>query len=195
MGGSSKYIKFLDPAMEALCIAKFSSDGIGVTPADAAAVTTFNGVFSGDTSATSFREMVYFTGLGTGQDPEYCTNGLFFSGLKSVTEVTLPRTLRYLSASTFRNSLFTFIDVPASVEYINSLCFTNASRLETIVMRPTTPPSLVSGAFQENASGLKIYVPYSEDHSVLAAYQSASNWSSHASKMLELNPDGTIPTN
>ena len=53
-------------------------------------------------------------------------------------------------------------------------------------MKPTTPPTLAnSNAFSSIASDCVIYVPYSEDHSILAAYQAASNWSTYASRMVE----------
>lgn len=64
-----------------------------------------------------------------------------------------------------------------------------------IIFRATTPPSLAASAAISGLSSLsKIYVPYSEDHSILEAYKTATNWSALASYMTELNSDGTIPT-
>lgn len=31
-----------------------------------------------------------------------------------------------------------------------------------------------------------IYVPYSQDHSILNAYKTASNWSTYANQMIEM---------
>ena len=74
---------------------------------------------------------------------------------------------------------------------------------QTIIMRKTTPPTLGnnqvfhrdngSGSFYVN-TGIKIYVPYSADHSVLNAYKTATNWTVYANYIFELNEDGSIPT-
>lgn len=57
--------------------------------------------------------------------------------------------------------------------------------LKSVHAKATTPPTLSSGMFNNTPSDMVIYVPYSSDHSVLAAYQTATNWSSYASKMQE----------
>ena len=78
---------------------------------------------------------------------------------------------------------------------INSRGFQNCSKLQTFVCKATTPPTLGStNAFDQCSSLTNIYLPYSSDHSVLEAYQTASVWTSFASKMAELNVDGSIPT-
>lgn len=60
----------------------------------------------------------------------------------------------------------------------------------TFIFRPTTPPTLAStNAFTANRIN-KIYVP----NGTLSAYQTASNWSSFASYMAELDANGNIPT-
>ena len=77
------------------------------------------------------------------------------------------------------------IIIPASVTTINDYAMTNAYGLREIYMLPETPPTIV------NTRGVTlgkstIYVPYSEDHSILEAYQTATNWSTHASRMVEM---------
>lgn len=57
------YIQFEDKAVEAICVANWSSDGIGLTEEDAAAVTTIGTIFKGNTAITSFNEFEYFTGV------------------------------------------------------------------------------------------------------------------------------------
>ena len=57
------YIHFKDPEVERICVQNFSSDGIGVTYDDAAAVTNFGTTFDGVTGITEFDELQYFTGL------------------------------------------------------------------------------------------------------------------------------------
>ena len=56
--------------------------------------------------------------------------------------------------------------------------------------RSTTPPTLENtNAFSNLRGRTIIYVPYSEDHSVLEAYQTATNWSAYASFIQE-EPQG-----
>ena len=55
------YIQFEDKAVEAICVENWSSDGIGLTEEDAAAVTSIGTTFSGNTEITSFEEFRYFT--------------------------------------------------------------------------------------------------------------------------------------
>lgn len=63
-GAPSKYIRFADPAVEAVLMANgVSSDGVGITKEDAAAVTSIGTWFKGNTEITSFNEFKYFTGV------------------------------------------------------------------------------------------------------------------------------------
>lgn len=102
----------------------------------------------------------------------YPTDGGTFHDCKSLTEATLPSTLTSIGTNTFRG----------------------CSNLETLIVLATTPPSAGDQFLTGTPATLKIYVPYSADHSILAAYQSATRWSSYASKMLELDANGNIPT-
>lgn len=71
--------------------------------------------------------------------------------------------------------------------------YTNAT---AFVVKATTPPTISAPgtSFYRFPSTTKIYVPYSQDHSVLDAYKTETNWSAQASNIYELNPDGSIPT-
>ena len=66
--------------------------------------------------------------------------------------------------------------VPQRLEGTNSLM--------RLILLPTTPPTL-DGARLQTKTGMQIIVPYSEDHSILTAYQNATNWSTYASYMVE----------
>lgn len=57
------YIHFKDPLVRSICVQNFSSDGIGLTYEDAAAVTDFGTTFDGVTGITEFDELQYFKGL------------------------------------------------------------------------------------------------------------------------------------
>lgn len=87
-----------------------------------------------------------------------------------------------------------YIDFPSTLTSIGTVAFDRSGTNPVIVCRATTPPSLGANSWIGTNSGLKIYVPYSADHSILDAYKVKTNWSAKASKMYELNPDGTIPT-
>ena len=83
--------------------------------------------------------------------------------------------------------------IPASVTSIDSI-FNNALVLHDAVLKPTTPPTLTSGVFGRFApTDLRIWVPYSSDHSILNAYKAVTGWSARADYIFELNEDGTIP--
>lgn len=96
------------------------------------------------------------------------TTNWSFADCKSLTSVVLPQTLAVVGAYSFLND----------------------TSLAQIISLPTVPPTLREGAIPNNTD-LKIYVPYSSDHSILAAYQ--SSWSSFASKIYELDANGNVP--
>ena len=77
------------------------------------------------------------------------------------------------------------IIIPASVTQINDYAMTGTSGLREMYMLPETPPTIVNTRGLPYMS-LTIYVPYSEDHSILEAYQTATNWSSYAARMVEM---------
>lgn len=87
----------------------------------------------------------------------------------------------------------TEVHLPSSLTKINRIQFWGCSNLTTVVCLATTPPTSNGRLFDTSAS-LKIYVPYSADHSILDAYKAATGWSQNAGQIYELNPDGTIPT-
>ena len=77
-GGAKDYITFADPVVAQICATNWG-DGVGITPAQAAAVTNqqFKGTFLNNTSIVSFDEFEYFTGvtqLAEDKDFNGCTN-------------------------------------------------------------------------------------------------------------------------
>ena len=81
------------------------------------------------------------------------------------------------------------IVVPASLTTIGDGAFRVATRgCPAIHFKATTPPTLKStNAFTDMnyGSGRQIVVPYSEDHSILNAYKTATNWSTYAQYIVE----------
>lgn len=65
---------------------------------------------------------------------------------------------------------------------IDTAVFTGCCKLEAVILKRATPPSIQSNQFADCSPNMKIYVP----HGTLAAYQAASNWSTYASQMVEM---------
>lgn len=84
----------------------------------------------------------------------------------------------------------TNIIIPDNFTSIASGAMRDNSRMYEIHLLSTTPPALATtGSVTTNNTSLsKIYVPYSEDHSVLEAYQNATNWSTLTQYLVEEDP-------
>ena len=211
-GSGEKYIKFKDPAVEAICIANWSSDGVGLTKEDAATVTSLRRIFNGKKNITSFEEFRFFTGVTTLTGGNNESNGEF--GGCSVQSIFLPSTITTIGGCAFRNSGITSIDIPEgvtalqlftfngckSLAYVKipstmtsfaTQAFSGCSGLQTFVCLATVPPTPGTSVFYNVPSNCKFYVPYSADHSVLDAYKAA--WTEKANQIFELDENGNIP--
>ena len=106
----------------------------------------------------------------------------------------------------FHRHLMTYMEFSTSCTSVGSRAFISLladGTPQTVIMRKTTPPTLGNdqvfhrdngfGSFYIN-SGIKIYVPYSSDHSILDAYKAATNWSVYANYIYELDENGDIPS-
>ncbi len=104
-------------------------------------------------------------------------------------------TITNIGGNFFIGASIAKIIVPATVTQIGAYSFANFDISNPVVVfLPTAPPTPGTRAIRNFPVGGKIYVPYSSDHSILSAYQAASQFSTYASRIYELNPDGTIPT-
>ena len=96
-----------------------------------------------------------------------------------------PGTFTAIAGGFCRNCrLVKSVTIPASVSSIADYALTD-SPLQELHLLPVTPPTLANTRGLPAMSCCTIFVPYSADHSVLAAYQSATNWSTVASNMQE----------
>ena len=111
-----------------------------------------------------------------------CTELAFecFSGCP-FTSINIPDSVTSIANNVFLNCrLLSSITLPANVASIGDKAFWSNSALTSITVLATTPPTVQNENFIYNfRSDLVIYVPASS----LVAYQSASGWSAHASRI------------
>lgn len=105
-----------------------------------------------------------------------------FADCNALESIILSSNLTSIPDNCFANdSSLPSIDIPASVTRIGFNAFINCDSLASVIMRSSTPPTLISQAFLNTSSDLVITVPEGS----LSAYQSATNWSQYADKMVE----------
>ena len=96
-----------------------------------------------------------------------------FSNCTSLTSVTIGDSITSIGDYAFYScKSLTSITIPDSVTSIGYRAFDNCSSLTSVYCKPTTPPTVSSFVFSNNASGRKIYVPTAS----VSAYKSASGW-------------------
>jgi hypothetical protein len=134
----SKYIQFEDPAVEAICVANWSSDGIGLTMEDAAKVTDMSNTFQNNTDITSFNELVHFVNLqslGTRTDAPslYGT----FLGCTNLKSVKIPPSVKTLGSFAFKNcSSLEEVGDLSGVEIMGTQVFYNCAKLAITIYMP-----------------------------------------------------------
>ena len=122
----------------------------------------------------------------TGTDNITSIGNYVFYGCYSIENSVMPSNVRSIGDSAFRNCFgLTNVTIPDSVTSIGNNAFTGCYGISEYHLRPVNPPTIGANTFSSISSDCIIYVPYSEDHSVLEAYKTATNWSTYASKMQE----------
>ena len=125
-----------------------------------------------------------------------------FYGCSAVESLTLPSSITSIGKSAFENctgkvtincriygasssngkfykAKFTEIVIGNSVTEIGYYAFYNCTNLKEVFCKPTTPPTLGSTVFSNHADR-KIYVPASDDDSIINAYKAADYWKDYA---------------
>lgn len=121
--------------------------------------------------------------------PSYTTSTTlqtFLYDTNSLTHFIVPGTYTTIPADRCRSSFIKSLIIPTTVTSISATAFIYNGSCREVHLQPTTPPTLSNtNAFGSIGSNCIFYVPYSADHSILEAYQSATNWSTYASQMQE----------
>ena len=109
-------------------------------------------------------------------------DGGTFHGCSSLTSITIPDGVTEIGETAIFNcSSLTSITIPDSVTSIGRYAFRGCESLTSVYCKATTPPYADAqydtwDAFDDNASGRKIYVPMES----VDAYKSAQYWSTYA---------------
>lgn len=104
----------------------------------------------------------------------------FLNGCK-ITELELPDSLKTIGGEFLTDNRLTELTIPAKVTSIGSYFMWYNKGLSKVMMKPTTPPTLGSNAFENVSSSLVITVPKGS----LDAYKTATNWAAFADRMQE----------
>ena len=105
-----------------------------------------------------------------------------FSGCIGLESVVFPQNLENIQYQAFANCRsLTNLTIPASVTTIGQYAFNGCRGLVSVILEPTTPPTISSGSF--NNTTCSFYVP---DES-LEAYKAANNWSALADRIFPIS--------
>lgn len=103
---------------------------------------------------------------------------LFGCGL---TSLILPNSLKKIGYASLGSNNFTEITIPINVTEIEYYPFQYCNKLVKVIMLPTSPPTAGNNLFGFCDSFTTLVVPKGS----LSAYQTATNWSTYADKMIE----------
>lgn len=131
--------------------------------------------------------------------------------------INIPSSVTTMGSDAFRGTRFTEIDLSSctNLTEIPTRCFYQTGSYLALIKLPSSITSVLGSNFTTTVGGKVVcyattppacasslngktntyfYVPYSADHSVLAAYQADTYWG-ELTHLAELNQDGTIPEN
>lgn len=99
----------------------------------------------------------------------------------ALTSLTLPNSLKKIGYTSLGSNDFTEITIPANVVEIGYYPFQYCNKLVKVIMLPTAPPTAGEKLFEFCDAFTTLVVPKGS----LSAYQTATNWSTYADKMVE----------
>ena len=96
----------------------------------------------------------------------------------TATSYTIPATVTSIGYNAFLSCTnLTSVTIPANVTSIGHTAFKNCTNLVSVIVNATTPPTLLTEVFEENASGRKIYVPSAS----VETYKGTTRWNDYES--------------
>ncbi len=157
-----------------------SSDGAVVTPhaTDVFGANIVSNIYENGKGIITFENKV--TSIGDGA----------FRGCTSLTSVTIPDSVTEIGNNAFSNcTSLTSVTIPDSVTSIGE-SFYGCTSLKEVYCKPTVPPTGGQYMFSYYDSGYKpigckIYVPSSDDDSIINAYKAAQYWSDYSAYIEE----------
>ena len=100
--------------------------------------------------------------------------------------ITIPSNITSIKSSAFYQCYsLSSVTIPSNVTSIESYAFQQCYGVKEYHILPTAVPTAGTTIFDSIVSDCVIYVPRSENQTVLNAYKGASNWSTYASYMQE----------
>lgn len=109
-----------------------------------------------------------------------------FGSSKALYSIKLPTTVVEIGDNAFRDcSALQCVELSEKLATIGRLAFYSCGKLTAVYCRSKTPPSLGELAFNNNVINRKIYVPASDDDSIINAYRAADGWSDYADAIEE----------
>ena len=143
-------IQFKDPLAKYACIEKFDSNSDGeVSYAEAAAVTSLEGLFNDWNTVTEFDEIRFFSSVTSTQN--------IFTGLSHLKHITIPDNITTLGS--FQNcAALDTVALPANLNSIPTYCFDGCSSLKSVTL-PTGITTIPNYAFRGCAALETLEVP------------------------------------
>ena len=190
-------IEFADSNVKSICVANWDANSDGeLSYEEAAAVTSIPyGVFSENTTITSFDEFQYFTSvtsLGYEQsnwDDGYDYYGAFY-GCSALESIVLPSSLTDISHGAFWGcSSLEEITIPSTVTRIGIYAFYMCTNLD-VIMESATPCTLYKDSYNSHdepysfgdlQSGTKVKAIYVPTQESVSTYKAATYWSTYSS--------------